>query len=143
MMELNTAWQFGAALGLGMLIGLERERTRGGEQTFAGVRTFSLVSLFGAVAVYAGQQSGLPWIVGLVFLSVVALVVTAYFVTARNGVLGATTEVSVLITFFVGCMCTWSQVGIAGAIAVVVMLLLALKGWLHNLAKRIEPSDIS
>jgi uncharacterized membrane protein (DUF4010 family) len=142
MMELATAWQFGAALGLGMLIGLERERTRGDEQTFAGVRTFALVSLFGAVAMYAGQQSGMPWIVGLVFLAIVALVVTAYLITAKGGGLGATTEVSVLITFFVGGLCALSQVGIAGAIAVVVMLLLALKGWLHNLAKRIEPSDV-
>ena len=32
--------------------------------------------------------------------------------------------------------------GIAGAITVVAMLLLALKGWLHNLAKRIETSDV-
>ena len=102
MMEINTAWEFGAALGLGMLIGLERERTPGGKQTFAGVRTFSLVSLFGAVSVYAGEQSGLPWIVGLVFLAVVALVITAYYVTAKERELGATTEVSVLITFFVG-----------------------------------------
>jgi len=141
-MELTTAWQFGAALGLGMLIGLERERTQGDRQTFAGVRTFSLVALFGAISVYAGEQSGLPWIVGLVFLAVLALVVTAYHATARNGEIGSTTEVSVLVTFFVGCICAWDEVGIAGAIAVVTMLLLALKGWLHNLAKRIEPSDV-
>ncbi len=142
MMELNTAWQFGTALGLGMLIGLERERTRGEERTFAGVRTFSLVALLGATSVYAGEQSGLPWIVGLVFLAVVALVVAAYHVTARDGQIGVTTEISVLVTFFIGGMCAWDQVAIAGAVAVVTMLLLAIKGWLHNLAKRIEPSDV-
>jgi len=142
MMELNTAWQLGAALGLGMLIGLERERTRGDEQTFAGVRTFSLVALFGATSVHASELSGLPWIVGLVFLAVLAVVVTSYQVTARANKIGATTEISVLITFFVGCLCSWGEVGIAGAISVVVMLLLALKGWLHDLARRIEPSDV-
>ena len=142
MMELTTAWQFGAALGLGMLIGLERQRTRGDEQTFAGVRTFSLVALFGAISVYAAETSGLPWIVGLVFLAILALVLSAYYVTAKNGEIGATTEVSVLITFFIGGLCAWDQVGIAGAITVVTMLLLALKGWLHNLARRIEPSDV-
>ncbi len=141
-MELSTAWQFAAALGLGILIGLERERTRGEERTFAGVRTFSLVALLGATSVYAGEQAGLPWIVALVFLGVVALVVTAYQVTSKDGHIGATTEVSVLITFFIGGMCAWGQVGIAGAVAVVTMLLLAIKGWLHNLAKRIEPSDV-
>ncbi len=142
MIELNTAWEFGSALGLGVLIGLERQRTLGELKSFAGVRTFSLVALFGAVSVFASEQSGLPWIVGLVFLAVAALVVTAYYATARKDEIGATTEVSVLLTFFVGCTCAWGQVGIAGAITVVMMLLLSLKGWLHELAQRIEPSDV-
>ncbi|MDM8542256.1 MgtC/SapB family protein [Desulfococcaceae bacterium HSG9] len=142
MMELNTAWQFGAALGLGILIGLERERTRGKERTFAGVRTFALVALLGVTSVYAGEQSGQPWIVGLVFLAVVALVAVSYHITAQQGKIGTTTEVSVLLTFFIGSMCAWNQVAIAGAVAVVTMLLLALKGWLHDLAKKIEPSDV-
>ncbi|MGA9574922.1 MAG: DUF4010 domain-containing protein, partial [Lysobacterales bacterium] len=47
-----------------------------------------------------------------------------------------------LITFLIGCICAWGQVGIAGAVTVIAMLLLALKGWLHNLARRIEPSDV-
>ncbi len=141
-MELNTAWQFGAALGLGMLIGLERERTRGEERTFAGVRTFAMVALLGATSVFAGGQAGLPWVVGVVFLAVVALVAVAYYLTAKGGSIGVTTEISLLLTFFIGSMCAWDQVGIAGAVAVAAMLLLALKGWLHNLAKRIEPSDV-
>ena len=142
MFELTTAWQIGVALGLGMLIGFERGRTRGDESSFAGVRTFALVSLFGAIAVYVGQLSGLPWLIGLMFFGVLALVVTSYNVTSRRGEIGTTTEVSILITFFVGALCGWGEVGIAGALAVLVMLLLALKGWLHNLAARIEPSDV-
>jgi uncharacterized membrane protein (DUF4010 family) len=141
-MDLNTAWQFAVALGLGMLIGLERERTQSRERTFAGARTFSLVALLGALTVFTAEQSGLPWIIGLGFLAVVALVVVAYFVTAQAGDIGSTTETSVLITFLIGSLCAWDQAGIAGAIAVVTMLLLALKGWLHNLATRIEPSDV-
>ena len=141
-MELSTAWQFGAALGLGMLIGLERERTRGKESTFAGARTFSLVALLGAISVYIGHESGQPWIVGLAFLAVVGLVLTAYYLTAKGGDIGATTEASILLTFFIGGLCAWGEVGVAGAVAVVTMLLLAVKGWLRNLAKRIEPSDV-
>ncbi len=141
-MELTTAWQFLAALGLGMLIGLERERTRGDEPIFAGARTFSLVALLGATTVFIGDQTGTPWIVALAFLAVVALVVAAYYVSAQKGYIGITTEASLLLTFFIGGMCTWGEVGIAGAVAVVTMLLLALKGWLHDLADRIEPSDV-
>lgn len=141
-MELNTAWQLGAALGLGMLIGFERERTQGGGKVFAGVRTFSLVALFGTMSVHASELSGLPWLVGLIFLAILALVVSSYRITALKGEIGATTEVSVLLTFFIGCLCAWGEVGIAGAITVIIMLLLALKKWLHGLAKRIEPSDV-
>lgn len=142
MFELTTAWQIGVALGLGMLIGFERSRTLGDKGTFAGVRTFSLVSLLGAIAVYGGQLAGLPWLVGLAFFAVLALVVTSYYATSQRGEIGTTTEVSVLITFFVGALCAWGEFGTAGALAVLVMLLLALKGWLHKLASRIETSDV-
>ena len=141
-MDLITAWHLAAALGLGMLIGLERERTVGEAQTFAGVRTFALVALFGATSVLVSELSGLPWLVALVFLAILTLVLTAYRVEAGKGEIGATTEVSILLTFFVGCMCSWGQVGLAGAIAVVTMLLLSLKNWLHTIAERIEPSDV-
>ena len=142
MMNINIAWQFGAALGLGMLIGLERERTSGELRTFAGVRTFALVALLGATSVFAGEQSGFAWLFAVVFVAVSALVVAAYHMTAIKGDVGITTEVSVLLTFYIGGLCAWGQVGTAGAIAVACMLLLALKGWLHDLAKQIEPSDV-
>jgi len=141
-MDIETAWHFVVALGLGMLIGLERQRTQGDSHNFAGVRTFSLVALLGAISVYAGDKSGLPWLTGLVFLAVIALVAVAYQFIARNGKTGITTEVSLLITFFVGSLSTWGETSVAGAIAVLTMLLLALKGWLHNLARKIEPSDV-
>jgi len=141
-MDIETAWQFGVALGLGMLIGFERERTRGDTYSFAGVRTFSLVALLGAITVFTGEESGLVWLVGLVFLALVALAVAAYYAAARNGKPGITSEVSLLITFFIGLLCAWGELEVAGVIAVVTMLMLALKGWLHNLAKHIEPSDV-
>jgi uncharacterized membrane protein (DUF4010 family) len=140
--DINTAWQFFAALGIGMLIGMERERTRGDRFIFAGVRTFALVALLGATSVFIGVQSSLPWIPAVVFIAVTLMVSAAYFITASKGDIGMTTEVSVLLTFLLGCLCAWGQVGIAGALAVAAMLLLALKGWLHDVARRIEPSDV-
>ena len=141
-MELNTAWQFAVALGLGMLIGLERERTQGEARAFAGARTFSLVALLGALSVYVGELSGFPWTFGLVLIAVLVLVSISYFVSARNGEIGATTEASIIVTFLIGSLCAWDDSGFAGAIAVITMLLLAMKGWLRDLAQRIEPSDV-
>ena len=142
MISIEIAWQFGAALGLGMLIGLERERTGDMQQSFAGVRTFALIALLGATSVFTGIHSVLVWFPAVVFLAVAALIISAYHLTATQGDVGMTTEVSVLLTFLIGGLCAWGQVGIAGAITVSCMLLLALKGWLHNLAKRIESSDV-
>ena len=141
-MDLYTAWHFGVAIGLGMLIGFEREHTRGDLQTFAGVRTFTLVALLGASATLASDLAGLPWLIGLVFAGLAALVVCAYFITAKGGDIGGTTEVSVLITFLIGALCMWGELGIASAIAVAVMGLLAQKQWLHGLARRIDSSDL-
>jgi uncharacterized membrane protein YhiD involved in acid resistance len=42
------ALRFGAALGLGLLLGLERERKHDAELLFGGVRTFALIALLGA-----------------------------------------------------------------------------------------------
>ncbi len=48
--------KFAVALGLGLLIGLERERSKGEGPTRrpAGIRTFALTALLGAAAVYLG-----------------------------------------------------------------------------------------
>jgi uncharacterized membrane protein YhiD involved in acid resistance len=46
--HLDLALRFGAALGLGLLLGLERERKRDAELLFGGVRTFALIALLGA-----------------------------------------------------------------------------------------------
>ena len=48
---LATALRFAAALALGVLLGLERERTKT-QPTFAGVRTFGLLALAGGVAAF-------------------------------------------------------------------------------------------
>jgi hypothetical protein len=52
-----------------MLIGLERERTRGEERTFAGVRTFAMVALPGAPSM---RRTMLPITVALALSGIVA-----------------------------------------------------------------------
>jgi uncharacterized membrane protein (DUF4010 family) len=140
--DLTLALRFGAALGLGVLLGLERERTKVPERSFAGVRTFALVALAGAVAAYFQQVLVLPWVALAMFAAVVGLVIVSYAVTAQLGEVGITTEVSALIAFLIGWLCLQGQVPLAAGIGVATALTLALKDWLHRLAKRIEPGDV-
>ncbi len=122
---------------------MERQRTLGELESFAGVRTFSLVALFGAISVYASEQSGLSWIVGLVFLG--------HRRPGGDGLSRNRPERRYRGNHrglrFDHFLCRlYLRLGSGGCCGALsrwsTMLLLALKGWLHRLANRIEPSDV-
>ena len=137
----DLALRFAVALGLGMLIGLERERSKS-EEGGAGVRTFALISLTGAIAGYLGKTLGLDWLALSIFFAVAALIIGQYVVTSLRGDPGITTEISALLAFLLGLLCAHGQLQVAAWVAVAMALLLALKGWLHQLASRIDASDV-
>lgn len=137
----NLALRFAVALALGMLLGLERERTKG-EEGGAGVRTFALIALAGAIAGYLDDSLGLAWLALAIFVAVAALIISLYLVTAARGDTGVTTEISALLAFLLGMLCARGQLQVAAWVAVAMALLLALKDWLHRLARRIETADV-
>jgi uncharacterized membrane protein (DUF4010 family) len=139
---LALALRFAAALGLGVLIGLERERTQKPEGGFAGVRTFGLIALAGAMAAYLDGALARPALGIALFAAVAALVVVSAVVTARQGDIGITTEVSALLAFLLGFLCVYGNVTLAAGLAVASGGVLALKQWLHGLARRIESTDV-
>ena len=139
---LALALRFAAALGLGVLLGLERERTQKPEGGFAGVRTFGLISLAGAMAAYFDVTLARPALGLVLFGAVAALVVASAVVTARQGDVGITTEVSALLAFLLGFLCVYGNVTLAAGLAVASGGVLALKQWLHGLARRIESADV-
>jgi uncharacterized membrane protein (DUF4010 family) len=138
---LVQALRFGAALALGVLLGLERERTKT-QTTFAGVRTLGLLALAGGIAAYVDGTLARPWLALGVFAAVAALVVTSYAMTAREGEFGITTELSAMLAFLIGFLCVFGEVGLAAGLAVASGAILALKDSLHRLSHRIEPADV-
>ena len=140
-MDEPLALRFAVALGLGMLIGLERERTKG-EEGGLGVRTFALIALAGAIAGYLQDSLGLDWFALAIFFAVGALLISAYVLTGLHGDTGITTEVSALLAFLLGLLCAHGQLQMAAWLAVAMALMLALKDWLHRLARRIDASDV-
>jgi uncharacterized membrane protein (DUF4010 family) len=141
-LDLELAIRFAAALALGLLLGLERERKVDRELMFGGIRTFALIALLGAAVAFAQQELDLGWLPPLTLIVLGALVISSYVVTANQGELGMTTEISALLTFIVGAVCGFGQIGVASAIAIACLLLLTLKGYLHRLAQRVEPADL-
>ena len=142
MFDLELAIRLGAALGLGLLLGLERERKRDAELMFGGVRTFALIALLGALGAFMERELNQSWLIVAAFIAVSALVVMSYATTAARGELGITTEVSALLAFVVGALCGWDKVAVASVVTVVCLLLLTLKDYLHRLARRVELADV-
>jgi len=140
-MDEPLALRFAVALGLGILIGLERERAKGTEGG-AGVRTFALIALAGAIAGYLEENLALGWFALAIFGAVGMLIVGHYVLTSLRGDTGITTEVSALLAFLLGVLCAHGQLQVAAWVAVAMALMLALKDWLHRLARRIDASDV-
>lgn len=141
MEDPQLALRFAIAIGLGMLLGLERERAKGEEEGL-GVRTFALIALAGAIAGYLDDALGLTGFALILFAAVVTIIVSLYWVTALRGDTGVTTETSALLCFMLGVLCARGQTQLAAWMAVAMALLLALREWLHRLARKIEPADV-
>ncbi len=141
MPELVTVFQrFAIALALGLIIGVEREREKGGG-TFAGIRTFPLIGLVGCVCAMMNDLF-VDWMFIAGFLAVSALVFRSYVVISSTGSRGITTEVAALIVYLLGGMAWWGLGVYAAALAVVSVMLLALKKPLEALAVKIGYADI-
>jgi uncharacterized membrane protein (DUF4010 family) len=134
-----------AALGAGLLIGLERERRkrsrRGAAQAqAAGIRSFALVALSGGLAQVLGQALAQPLLVLLGGALVALLAVVAYVRSLRLPGTpaaeldpGLTTELALFVTYLVGVLAVQTP-ALGAAAAVVVATLLAARERLHRFA---------
>ncbi len=129
-----------AALGIGLLIGVDREKTKVQEAATgaAGIRTFALAALFGAVGHIAAGIAGL-----LVALGVVALLAAVAYWRTAHADPGLTTEVALVLTCALGGLAQ-TRVIVAAAVGVVVALLLISRGWLHRWVRdRLSDQEIA
>jgi uncharacterized membrane protein (DUF4010 family) len=141
MPELAVLFQrFGIALGLGLMIGVEREREA--TNAFAGIRTFPLIALMGCAAAMLNDHFA-PWSFGFAFLILAAFVLASYVFTGSAGEPGITTEIASLLGFLYGSLVWWQMTELAAALAVVTVLLLATKGPLERLSRRIGTEDLA
>ncbi len=119
---------FAAALGGGLLIGIERERRKGSgvQHGLAGVRTFALVSLMGAAVAFIAQPL-LSFAGGVLVLALAAI---GHW-RKRTRDPGITTELALFATYLLGVMAL-SHPLISAAGAIVVASLLSARRALHE-----------
>ena len=119
------------ALGIGLLIGLDRERHKGEgpRRASAGIRTFALTALIGAIASHLGGE----WLIGVALGGVSLLAVLAYLTSPSNDP-GLTTEVALILTGLLGAL-AMREPGLGAALGVAVAVLLHVKPGLHSFVR--------
>ena len=128
------------ALGIGLLIGFQRQRTGSG---LGGIRTYSLIALLGAVCgVLAREWDLLIASAGL--LGVIALVVMANVSKAQNGAStsGQTSEAAALLTYALGVFIAMEHYAAALVVGGITAVLLHLKEPLHEAAQWLSEADV-
>ena len=132
-MTLNLA----VALGIGLLVGVERERRKGEgpSRSFAGIRTFTVASLTGATSFIVGGAALLATATG----SVAILTAAAYWLGHEDDP-GLTTEVALILTVILGGL-SMPQPALAGGLAVTVAILLAARSPLHRFVRSVLTDD--
>ncbi len=146
MIWLETFKHFILVLALSFLIGIEREEVRHRESGphrplyFGGVRTFPLIGLLGIVLYLIDPGRLIPYIVGLVCLSV--LLSLHYSSKLECGRGGITTEISALLTYTLGPIVIAKPVWWPVGLTVITVLLLHSKPALHSFSRKIPQEEV-
>lgn len=127
----DSYWNLAIALGIGLMLGVERERHkgRGPGRGPAGIRTFALVSLLGGLSMHIGGTAVVA--VAAAFVSLAAIVAYA---RSHADDPGMTTEVALVVAFLLGALAQREPALAAGA-GVAVAVVLAARTRLHALAR--------
>jgi len=125
------------ALGIGLVIGAERERRKGEgpSRMPAGIRTFAVVALAGGVAALSGSVALLV----AVALVVGALAVAGYVLGDRSDP-GFTSEATLVLTYCLGALAT-REPRAAVAAGLSAAMILALRAPLHRAVRSVLTED--
>lgn len=125
------------ALGIGLLIGVDRERRKGTGpgRAAAGIRTFTITSLCGAVAVIMGGDL----LLAVVTVGVFALAALAYWRALEHDP-GLTTEVALVATVLLGGLAVHEPT-LAAGLGVIVAGLLTARTAIHGFVRSVLTED--
>lgn len=121
------------ALGIGLLIGIERERRKGEgpDRAIAGIRTFAVTALLGAISVMLGGNMLLA-----VAAAGVALFTAVGYYRSPQEDPGLTTEIALLLTLLLGALAMREPL-LAAGLAAGVAILLAARSRMHHFTRKV------
>ncbi len=140
-MDVAATFQtLGISLGLGLLVGIQRERV---DAPLAGVRTFALITLLGTLSGMLVPAVG-PWIVAAGALGVAIATATGnlLFLKHERPDTGITTEIAILLMYVLGAYLVFGHRQVAVVIGAGVAVLLHAKPVMHGFVKRLGETDM-
>lgn len=145
-MELDTTLliPLAVALGLGLLVGLQREVV---DEPLGGIRTYPL---FGLAGVLAGLLDGVhggsapSWLSAGGLLAVVAFATLGKWASAehREAPVGVTGAIAGVVVYLLGLLCVAGHLTLAAVAGGAVVVLLHLKDWSHRVIARFSDRDV-
>jgi uncharacterized membrane protein (DUF4010 family) len=140
--ELHAALKFLASMAIGLLLGLQRERTPSAK---AGLRTFALVALFGCASALIAETVAGAWIIAAGLLLVGVMIIAAYHDPddGPEADSGTTTVIALLFCYTLGVMIWYGYSRLAIALGIVATALLQFKPELHGLSSKLSRNDVA
>ena len=128
------------SLGLGLIIGLEREHRAKNQKAFAGIRAIPLITVLGTVSAYIFDTY---WDKIFYFtFGILTIYTTLKFYLDYKKDTGITTEITLITAHIIGILVYFEQYYLSIIITVITAVLLALKSVLESFAKRLSQEDI-
>ena len=154
MLDFNVFYRLAAAIGIGLIIGLQREHTYSDQSDRhpAGVRSFTLVGLAGAMTAMLSEQMGgvAPFVTGFIIIGMLLVASHISFAIAHKpqegrpvvGSDGVTTSVAVLVVYLLGALSMYGRLLESCVVVVVMLWVLSAKEQLHAFAQKLSKEDI-
>ncbi len=154
MLDFNVFYRLAAAIGIGLIIGLQREHTYSDQSDRhpAGVRSFTLVGLAGAMTAMLSEQMGAvaPFVTGFIIIGMLLVASHISFAIAHKpqegrpavGSDGVTTSVAVLVVYLLGTLSMYGRLLESCVVVVVMLWVLSAKEQLHAFAQKLSKEDI-
>jgi uncharacterized membrane protein (DUF4010 family) len=147
MTTLDTLITLTLSLGLGLLVGLQRERKG---EALAGIRTFALITLLGTLSALLGRSlapGAAPWILAAGAIALATLLGIGGLIKSRlpeqRHDIGLTTEIAALLMYALGAYLVDGDQRIAVVLGGAVALLLHWKDPLHGFVRKMGDRDVS
>src|ERR687898_3022962 len=138
-MELTETFPLVLALGLGLLVGFQREWAA---KRLAGIRTFPLVALLGSLCADLSAALG-GWVLagGLVALAMIVWTGSRQDHDGESSDTGITTEAALLVMFAVGAVVAQGHYAVGVAVSGAAAVLLHWKQSLHDFVRRVGEDE--